>query len=108
MALKDKLLKSTLKEEKIELNGEVAIVREMTAGKASVYENSLYTVVGKDVKLDTKDAKAKLLCLTLYDEEGTEVFKIKDIEQVKQLPASIVDKVYQIAISINGLDKAKN
>lgn len=109
MGLREKLLETKLKEQSVELEGEMAVVKEMTAGEASKYENSLYKMVGGKIVFNTEDAKPKLVALTLYDNEGSLVFGAKNIEQVKMLPSHIVDEVYQIAMKLNGLEgKKKN
>ena len=106
--LKDKLLQATLKSEEIEILGEKAIVKEMTAGESAKYQNSLYKIVGDKVIYQTDIATIKLVALTLYDTDGALVFGAKDIEQVKALPACVVEQIYKVSAKLNGLNKRKN
>lgn len=110
--MKNKLMGLKLKEEVLTIeNGDdpiILTIKEMNAGEASKYENSLYTIVGKTVKYNTEEAKTKLVALTTYDAEGNRCFEISDIEQVKTLPAHVVDEIFQLASKLNGLEKGKN
>lgn len=105
--LKDKLLGVKLKEVEIEIEGEKAIVKELLAGEAAEYSNSLYKMVNGQVVLNTKDAQVKLMILTLYDLEGNRVFDLKDMASVKEMPSRIVDQVYKVSSVLNGIEKEK-
>lgn len=105
----DKLMKSAFKQQTITINGDAFIVKEMNAEDKSCYENSIYEYkqVGKEIKITPKleDAKAKLVIYTLHDEQGVKVFKgIEDIPLVRQLPASLVDQICDVAGELNGLN----
>lgn len=94
---KDKLFNIKLKEQKVFIEDEVIIVRELTAGEASKYQNSLYKIVNNQPVFKTEDAEVKLIILTCYDEDGNKLFDMKELEQIKQMPAWITDKLYSIA-----------
>jgi predicted fused transcriptional regulator/phosphomethylpyrimidine kinase len=100
---RDNLFEVKFDEKEIEINGDKYFVREMNAKDASEYESSLYKQVGNTIQYVTKNAKEKLVIKTLYDSEGR-VFKESDIELVGKLPASVVDKIFQVASKLNGLE----
>ena len=103
--MKSKLLALCLKSEQLEIEGINLVIKEMTAGDASKYENSLYKIVNGKVVYNTEEAKAKLFALTAHDENGDRMFDVTDIEQIKQIPAHVVDAVFQVASKLNGLEK---
>ena len=105
---KEKLFEALFAQEEIEINGEKFIVKEMNAKDAGEYESSLYKQVGSTIQYVTKNAKEKLVIRTLCDVEGKKIFEINDIEQVGTLPASVVDKVFQFASKLNGLEKGES
>ena len=102
---KESLLGLSLKKKEIKLGDEKYIVKEMNAKDAGRYENSLYKIIGDKVIPNAENAKSKLVLYTLYDLEDKRVFEDNDIAHIQNLPASVVDKVFQIANGLNGLDK---
>ena len=102
---KEKLFEALFAQEEIEINGEKFIVKEMNAKDAGEYESSLYKQVGNSIQYVTKNAKEKLVIRTLFEVNGDRVFGLNDIEQVGQLPASVVDRAFQVATNLNGLEK---
>lgn len=104
---KDNLLKLTLKSEEVELNGEKYEVREMTGEDASEYESGIFKMVNGKPVYDTKNVKAKLVVLTLF-QNGEPVFDKKDIGLVNQLPASVISKVFDVATKVNKLELDEN
>lgn len=103
--MKEKLLALKLKEELITVNGIKIIVKEMNAGEAAKYENSLYKVAGNKLVYNTEEARLKLFILTAHDENREKMFEIKDIELVKSIPAHVIDAVFTVASKLNGLNK---
>lgn len=102
---KEFLLGLSFRSEKIKIEGQEFVVKEMTAKTAEVYESSLYNIVGKSIKYDASKAKTKLVMLTLYEADGVKrVFEDKDYELVTTLPAHIVDQVFEVASNLNNLD----
>lgn len=102
---KEKLFSIKLKEQKVFIEDEVIIVRELTAGQASEYQNSLYTIVNGQPIMKTEDAEFKLIILSCYDEEGNRLFDIKELAQIKQMPSWITDKLYKIAKKLSSPSK---
>ena len=105
MNTREKLLGLKLKQEVVQIEGITVVVKEMLAGEASVYENSLYMMVNNKPIVQTKDAEIKLIIYSCYDSEDNKLFKIEDIEQARQLPATVVDKLYTVAKRINSVNK---
>lgn len=101
---KEKLLGLKRKQQTVTVEGITIIVKEMTNGDAEVYQNSLYKIVGDKMIYQTDNIKAKLFIYTAHDEQGEKMFDIKDLGLVNQLPASVIDKVFQVANDLNNLN----
>lgn len=83
------------------------IVKELMAGEASAYQESMVKIVNGKPQKTIKDAQTKLVALSCYEEDGSLMFGMKSIEQVKQLPLTVVDKLYLAAEEVNN-GEAKN
>ena len=104
---KEKLLGLNFREEEVTLGGEKYLVKEMNADKAQKYESGLYKFVGDKIKYDASEAKTRLVLFTLHDLDGKRVFEDNDYGLVKELPAHIVDQVFQVASNLNNMDDAE-
>jgi len=102
---KTKLFNMKLKEQQVIINDEIIIVKELTAGQSSKYEHSLYTMQGNKPVMKTENAEIKLVIMSCYDEEGNKLFDIKELEQVKQMPSWVIDKLYGIAKKLSSPSK---
>ena len=89
---------------KVKIDKKDFYVKEMTAGQAEEYEASLYIIKGKNIEYNTKDAKSKLILITVCDEHGGLLFKKADLSLIKALPAHVVNKLFDKATEINSLD----
>lgn len=102
---KEFLLGLAFSQETIQIEGKTFIVKEMDAGTSNKYEASLYKIVNNKPIYDVKNAKLKLVLLTLHDEQGNRVFAENDLGIIEQLPSHIVDEIFQVASSLNGLNQ---
>lgn len=85
--------------------GEGAQVRlaVMTGRDRDHFESESYEVKGKEVKLKYENLRARLLSLTIVDEHGNKIFQKADIEALGMKSAKVLDRLYTIAQSLNGL-----
>jgi len=104
---KEKLLGLSFREKTIKLGDDEYLVKEMNAELAEKYESSLYKIVGNDVKYDASKAKTKMVLYTLHDLDGKRVFNDNDYGLIKQLPAHVVDQIFQTASNLNGVEGAE-
>jgi hypothetical protein len=102
---KNKLFNLKLKEQLVIIEDEHIIVRELDAGQSNEYEHSLYTMVGGKPVMKTENAEIKLIIISCYDEEGNKLFDMKELEQIKKMPAWIIDKLYGVAKKLNTPNK---
>lgn len=102
---KSKLFSIKLKEQQVIIEDQVIIVRELTSGEASKYQHSLYVIANGSPIMKTENAEIKLVIMTCYDEEGNKLFDMKELEQIKQMPSWVIDKLYGIAKKLSDPSK---
>ena len=108
---KTKLFGIKLKEQKVIIEDQIIIVKELTAGESSRYQHSLYEMRKNAPVMKTENAEIKLVIMSCYDEEGNKLFDIKELEQIKQMPSWVIEKLYNMAKKLSSPDKdetAKN
>lgn len=101
--LREELLGLTRKSVVVETEKGNIIVKELTAGEAGKYDNSLYTFKNGKPSINRENAKEKLVIASCYDEEGNKLFELKDIELVKSLPTSLVDRLFSAASELRDI-----
>lgn len=57
-------------------------------------------------EMDTLGVKAELLVLCLVDEQGTSLFNPTDIAALNDKSGDVIDRVFDVARTLNGLSKA--
>jgi hypothetical protein len=94
--------------------GGTVYVRVMSGAERDGYEDETYRLNGKSVQLNRVNARARLLVRCLSDEEGKRLFSDADADTLGNQPADVIDKVYSVALRVNGFtekdveDLAKN
>jgi hypothetical protein len=101
------LMEAKVAEETITINNEKYQIREMTAGEASEYEGGLFNMVNNKPVYDTKNAKKKLVLLTLC-QDGKRVFEDKDMGLLDKLPYGILNQIFDVASKLNRLNAETN
>ena len=82
-----------------EWGGEVC-VREMTAGERDRWDAWQIDHTGPD---RFNDLRARLLVTVLCDDAGARLFSDADIEHVSRMPASIITRIWSVAVDLAGL-----
>lgn len=102
----DILLAHDLKTETVEVPewGGSVLVRTMSGADRDDFENSLVTV-GPDGKRmpDLTNMRAKLVALTVVDDEGNRLFDTADIPALAKKSASALERVFTVTQKLNGL-----
>lgn len=96
-----------LKQERVpvpEWGGEV-IVSQITAADRDRFETSVYVGEGAARKSNTENLRARLCSLCLVDEEGNRLFTDADAEALGKKNAEVMDKLFDIAQTINGMNR---
>ena len=105
MTAKESLLGLKLKEQKMTIEGIELLIKELNAGDSSRYQTSLYKTINGTIQMNLENASEKLISATAYNIDGTKLFEVTELEQIKQLPSHVVEKLFKVASKLNGLDK---
>jgi len=95
---------SELDYKEIKVLGDKCFIKQLNAGELSSYKKSLFKQVDKMFVANIENAEIKLVILTLCDENKKLMFDMKDIELLKTLKPSVIDKIYKDAESLNSLN----
>jgi hypothetical protein len=78
-------------------------VKAMNGEERDVYENSLWQGKGKNREVNIKNARAKLVALTVVDDNGKRMFRDSDVHALGQLSAAALDTIYDVASRLAGI-----
>lgn len=85
--------------------GGTVFVRGMTGHERDKYEDSLYQQRGKDRQLNTRNARAKLVCLCTVDKDGNRLFEDKDVSGISQKSSKALDRIFSVAMELSGISE---
>jgi len=101
MSLKDRLLslRASVPSEIVEVPGVGQVeVRGLTAAGRDEWESRLFNGRGRNLR----NVRASLVALCVFD-NGARVFESADIEAMGEMPASVIDRLYDIAMRLSGI-----
>ena len=78
-------------------------VRALTGAERDAFEASIVEGKGKNVKTNLKNIRAKLVALTVIDENGERLFNDHEAQVLGTKSASALDKVFEVAQRLSGL-----
>lgn len=87
-----------------EWGGEV-YVRCMTGTERDTFESEAYTVKGKNVEINRENFRARLLVRVIVDEKNERLFSDKDIASLGAKSGKCLDRLFSVAMTINGLSR---
>lgn len=83
--------------------GGVVMVKGLSGTERNDFEQSLISKKGKDVQMNMKNATAKLVALSVVDEDGKRIFQDADIESLGRKSGAALSRVYAVASRLSGL-----
>ena len=83
-----------------ELGGSVT-VKEMSAKERDAFES--FVLSKRDSSGAIIGMRSKLIALTCINEDGSPMFNSKDIAELDNLPASVADRICDVARRLNGM-----
>ena len=78
-------------------------VRGLTGSERDKYEASVMQRKGKRYELVMADARAKLVALTVVDEEGNRLFSDSDVKALGQKNAAPLNRIFSTSQRLSGL-----
>ena len=100
MLTRDQILKiDDIKTEEVNIPewGDSVKVRGLTGTERDAWEESILEQKGKNTKVKLKNARAKLVSLSVVDEEGNRIFSDGDVEALGKKSAAALDRIYEVA-----------
>lgn len=84
--------------------GGSVIVRTMTGTDRDAFEGTLVTAAEDGKRsADLSNMRAKLVAMTVVDDNGDRVFSAEDVAAIGQKSASAIDQVFKVAQRLNGM-----
>lgn len=78
-------------------------VKALSGKERDEYESSLVSSRGKDMQVNLLNARAKLLCLCIVDENNNRLFSNADVEKLGEKSAAALDRIFKVAQKLSGL-----
>ena len=79
-------------------------VKGLTAAELDAYQAGAWQGKGKNRQLNLMNMRAKLVVLTVVDENGTRIFSDKDAGLVGSRSASAINRIAEVANELSGID----
>ena len=83
--------------------GGSVLVRGMTGAERDRYEEAVVQQNGKNTKVNMRNARARLMAMTVVDEKGDLMFATTDIELLGQKSAAALQRVFEAATRLAGI-----
>ncbi len=101
------LAAATLKTEEADVPewGGVVLVRELRGRERDEWEASLAVQRGKQMVPDVANMRAKLVARSIVGGDGEPVFSQQDVAALGELSAAALDRVFEVASRLSGLDE---
>jgi hypothetical protein len=110
VALKDSLRSFAASRDRIELEhqsfGQKVWIQEMNGQERDDWERAVTKKQDKEGRItDFVGLRAKMIQLTLVDENGVRVYSENEAEEINQLPGRFREDLFDAALEFNGLTK---
>jgi len=86
----------------IEGHGDIWIYG-LTVGQKDEYEDAVYSVVAGSRQVRIKNARALLIMRCCYDQHGKRLFGDAQLGKVSEMPAALVEPIYDTARKLSGM-----
>jgi hypothetical protein len=83
--------------------GGVCRVRGLTGAERDAFEQSIVETRGKNTRMNLRNIRAKLVALTVVDEDGNRIFSDEDAEALGKKSAAALDRIFAVAQRLSGL-----
>ena len=84
---------------------DVVLVREMRGRERDEWEASLAVQRGNQMVPDSANARAKLAARSIVGEDGEPLFTQQDVAALGELSAAALDRVWDVACRLSGLNQ---
>lgn len=85
---------------------DVVLVRELRGRERDEWEASLAVQRGKQMVPDVANMRAKLVARSVVGQDGEPLFSQQDVNALGELSAAALDRVFEVASRLSGLNPA--
>lgn len=85
--------------------GGAVYVRALTGAERDQFEASIVEQRGRDMRMNMRNIRAKLVALTVVDEDGQRIFTDDDVAALGGKSAAALDRLFAVAQRLSGLSK---
>lgn len=78
-------------------------VKGLTGAERDAFEGEVIQRSGRDVTTNTRNMRARLVVLSVVDDEGKRLFGFPDIEALGAKSARALDRIFSVAMRLSGL-----
>ena len=89
-----------------ETGADTVLVRELRGRERDEWEASLAVQRGREMVRDTANIRAKLAALSIVGEDGEPLFTLRDVNALGELSAAALERVFEVASRLSGLNPA--
>ena len=82
--------------------GGSVFVKSLTGVERDQFEAAIVELKGRDTKINMRNARARLVALSVVDEEGKKVFSPNDISLLGAKSAAALQRVFHVAMRLSG------
>jgi hypothetical protein len=88
-----------------EWGGDVRI-RSMTGSARDEFEAAMFAAKGPDETLNLQNVRARMISLSVVDEQGVRLFSEADIQALGEKSGAALERVYARCTKLNAISKA--
>lgn len=78
-------------------------VRGLTGSERDAFEGETIERNGRSVRTNTRNLRARLVVLSVIDENGQRLFSYHDIDALGEKSARALDRIFAVAMRLSGL-----
>lgn len=83
--------------------GGSVLVKSLTGAERDQYESAIVEQKGRDTKVNLRNARARLVALSVVDEEGKRLFSPNDVSLLGAKSAAALQRVFNVAMRLSGI-----
>ena len=79
------------------------LVKSLTGAERDQYEAAIVEQKGRDTKVNMRNARARLVALSVVDEEGKRLFSPNDVSLLGTKSAAALQRVFNVSMRLSGI-----
>jgi hypothetical protein len=79
------------------------LVKSLTGAERDQYESAIVEQKGRDTKVNMRNARARLVALSVVDEEGKRLFSPNDVSLLGAKSAAALQRVFNVSMRLSGI-----